>query len=377
MNKIVQNQKGTALVVTLAIVAILAAAALQLGKFTGESAMVTLKSKDMFQAKQYALSGINLVKVLLSQDAENNIIDSIQEHWADSDILLQAVNEMGLDKENLTIKVVDELSKIQVNALIKEFPGNLQDFEQTRIWERFLQLRLLKDKDETQSDPALIINCVKDWLDSFDDDTITGISGAESDYYLDLEPPYTCANGPFNQLDELLNVKGISKDFLRYDNIDDMEVSELKLELKAEFKLDLQDVFTVHGLEPVILENGRYKYSGKININTAPVYVIQALLPLGMEEFAQELVDFRVKKGEDGNVFINSLDNGWYKKVVDLSEKEQKQFENIICYSSNIFKVECTGAVNSSKVKLVAWIKREKPKESEKWICKIIQIERE
>ncbi len=377
MNKIVQNQKGAALVVTLAIVAILVAAALQLGKFTGESALSTVKTKDMFQAKQYALSGIELAKVILCQDAANNIIDSIQEPWADSDMLLQAVNEMGLDRENLTIKVTDELSKIQINALIKEFPGNLQDFEQTRIWERFLQLRLLKDKDETQSDPALIINCVKDWLDSLDDDTITGISGAESDYYLDLEPPYTSANGPFNHLDELLYVKGISKDFLQDDNrgenLGDMEVSELK----PEFKSDLQDVFTVHGLEPVKLENGRYKYSGRVNINTAPVYVIQALLPPGMEEFAQELVDFRVQKSEDDNVFINSLDKGWYKKVVTLSKKEQKKFENIICYSSNIFKVECTGTVNSSKVKLAAWIKREKQKESEKWICRIIQIERE
>ncbi|MDM8539407.1 type II secretion system protein GspK, partial [Desulfobacterales bacterium HSG17] len=312
MNKIVHNQKGAALVVTLAIVAILVAAALQLGKFTGESAMVTLKTKDMFQAKQYALSGIELVKMLLCQDAANNIIDSIQEPWADSDILLQAVNEMGLGKENLTIKVIDELSKIQVNALIKEFPGNLQDVEQIRIWENFLQLRLLKDKNEIQSDPALIISCVKDWLDSLDDDTITGISGAESDYYLDLEPPYTSANGPFNHRDELLNVKGISKDFLQDDNrgenLDDMEISEFN----PEFKLELQDVFTVHGLEPVSLGNGRYKYSGKVNINTAPVYVIQALLPLGMEEFAQELVDFRVQKSEDDNVFINSLDKGWY-----------------------------------------------------------------
>ena len=110
-----------------------------------------------------------------------------------------------------------------------------------------------------------------------------------------------------------------------------------------EFKLDIQDVFTVHGLEPVILENGRYKYSAKVNINTAPVYVIQVLLPLGMKDFAQELVDFRVKKSEDGN----------------------------------IFKVECTGTVNSSKVKLAAWVKKEKQKESEKRICKIIQIERE
>ena len=141
MNKILQNKKGAALVVTLAIVSILVAAALELGRFTGKSAMATLKEKDMFQAEQYAFSGINLARLILCEDAAKNRVDSIQEPWADSDILFQAVTEMGLARENLTIKITDELSKIQVNAMVKEFPGNLPNFDQIRIWERFLQLR--------------------------------------------------------------------------------------------------------------------------------------------------------------------------------------------------------------------------------------------
>ncbi len=369
MNKILQNKKGAALVVTLAIVAILVAAALELGKFTGKSAMATLKEKDMFQAEQYAFSGINLAILSLCEDAAKNSVDSVQEPWADSDILSQAVDEMGLARENLTIKITDELSKIQVNAMVKEFPGNLPDFDQIRIWERFLQLRFSAEKDLDQRDTALIINCVKDWLDSLDDDAITGISGAESDYYLDLNPPYVCANGPFNHVDELLNVKGITKDLLKDDNIDETE--------KSAVELDLKDVFTVHGLDREILENGRYTYKGRININTAKLEVIKALLPQGMEEFAQDLVEFREEKSEEGDIFVNSLDKGWYKKVIALSEEEQKKIERVISYSSNIFKVEAAGVANSSKVKLCCWVQRERQKESGAWICRIIQMERE
>lgn len=369
MNRILQNKTGAALVVTLAIVAILVAAALELGKFTGKSAMATLKEKDMFQAEQYAFSGINLARLILCEDAAKNRVDSIQEPWADPDILFQAVTEMGLARENLTIKITDELSKIQVNAMVKEFPGNLPNFDQIRIWERFLQLRFSEEKDLDQRDPALIINCVKDWLDSLDDDAITGISGAESDYYLDLDPPYVCANGPFNHVDELLNVKGITKDFLKDDNIDETVESAAKLEL--------QDVFTVYGLDSEILENGRYTYKGKININTAKLEVIKALLPQGMEELVQDLVEFREEKSEEGDIFVNSLDKGWYKKVIALSEEEQKKFERVISYSSNIFKVEAAGVANSSKVKLCCWVQRERQNESGAWICRIIQMERE
>ncbi|MEN8212074.1 MAG: type II secretion system protein GspK [Thermodesulfobacteriota bacterium] len=369
MNRILQNKKGAALVVTLAIVAILVAAALELGKFTGKSAMATLKGKDMFQAEQYALSGINLARLILCEDAAKNRVDSIQEPWADSDILFQAVDEMGLARENLTIKITDELSKIQVNAMVKEFPGNLPDFDQIRIWERLLQLRLSEEKDLDKRDPALIINCVKDWLDSLDDDAITGISGAESDYYLDLNPPYVCANGPFNHVDELLNVKGITKNLLKDGNIDETE--------EPASDLDLKDVFTVHGLDGEILENNRYTYKGRININTAKLEVIKALLPQGMEDFAQDLVEFREEKSEEGDIFVNSLDKGWYKKVIALSEEEQKKFERVISYSSNIFKIEAEGVENSSKIKLCCWVQRERQKESGTWICRIIQMERE
>jgi general secretion pathway protein K len=375
LNKILQNKKGAALVVTLAIISILVASALELGKFTGKSAMATLKEKDMFQAEQYALSGINLVKLILCEDAAKNTIDSIQEPWADSDILSQAVDEMGLDGENLTIKITDELSKIQVNAMVKKFPGNVPDFDQIKIWERFLQLRFSEEKDLDQRDPALIINCVKDWLDSLDDDAITGISGAESDYYLGSNPPYVCANGPFNHVDELLSVKGITKDLLKDDNID--EIDEMDEMGEAAEQLNLQDVFTVQGLDREVLGNGRYRYKGRININTAKVEIIKALLPQGMEELAQNLVEFRAKKSEEGDVFVNSLDKGWYKKVIALSEKEQKKFESVISYSSNLFKVESTGVENSSKIKLAAWVQRERQKESGKWICRIIQKERE
>jgi len=371
LNNSLQNEKGAALVVTLAIVAILVAAALQLGKFTGDSVMVTLKEKDQFQAEQLALSGIELAKLILSEDAAKNETDSVQEAWADPEKLSQAVSQLELEQDTLTIKITDELSKIQANALIVEFPGNELNPDQLRIWENLLRLRFSDDKAVDERDPAEIINSMKDWLDSEDDDAITGISGAESDYYLDLDPPYTCTNGPFDHIDELFSVKGISKDLLKDETQDDSD--EIDEDVVA---VEIDDIFTVYGLDSEKTENGGYRYSGKVNINTADIEVLAALLPEGMEDLALDLVDFRGQKTEEGDLFINPLDKGWYKDIIELSEKEQKRFERVITYSSTIFRVACTAKEKNAGITLVAVLKREKQKESGKWMCRIIRMER-
>lgn len=367
MNSILHNEKGVALVVTLAIVAILTAAAFQLSKFTGDSVMATMVEKDRFQAEQIALSGINLAMMILARDAADNTIDSVQEAWADSDKLSQAVNELGFDKNALTVKIIDELSKIQVNGLLAKFPGNLLNPDQMRIWEHFFILEFSNDKIMDERDPETILNSIKDWLDSGDDDTISGLSGAESDYYLGLEPPYECANGPFNHVDELLSVKGISRDLLQ---------NKIQAETEDNAKIpELSDLFTVYGLNPEKDGNG-YKYPGKVNINTAGIDVLAILLPEGLEDMAQDLADFRNEKGEQGDTFINSLDSGWYEEVIELSKMEKTEFENSIRYSSDIFKVECMARHGDARVTLLAFLKRQKDKESGKWKCRIIQVER-
>lgn len=368
MNKTLNNENGVALVVTLAIVAILTTAALQMGKFTSDSVLTTSIDKNRFEIEQLAISGIHLASLILVDDAKENSIDSVQEDWADPDKLAQAVNELGLDKETLTIKITDELSKLQANAFIQQFPGNQLNTYQSWIWENFLTLKFSHDSDVDKRDPAEIMNPLKDWLDSQDDDAITGLSGAESDYYQELYPPYQCANGPLNHIDELLNVKGFSKDLLTPPPSDQ---TDERLD-----EIELNEVFTIYGLDNEKGKNGGFRYAGKININTAETDVLASLLPVGFQEMAQDLADFREQKGEQEEIFLNRLDKGWYKEVIELSQKEQTRLDRIIRYNSDTFKVECTATKNAVNVTLVAFLKREKNNESGKWMCRIIQMER-
>ncbi|MCP3940079.1 MAG: general secretion pathway protein GspK [Desulfobacteraceae bacterium] len=383
--KIFNNNCGMALVVTIAVISTLFMMALHLARITGESVLSSGTATDEFVAQEMALSGIHLAMAILADDASKNKIDSVQEDWNNPEKILLAVDQLGFAKDSLSLKITDELGKIQVNALLKKFPGNEMNIDQKVIWERFLNLRISADKSEDQRDPTNIINALKDWLDSLDDDDSTGTSDAESDYYLGLDPPYVCNNGPFNHIDELLNVKGITADLLKPDTAEsDTAESDLttshrdnSIDPEPEKELGFEDLFTVYGLDDAASSGKSYAFSGKININTAPVDVLAALLPSGMEELAGNMVEFREEKPEKDTVFINLLSKGWYERVIKLSEKQKKTFDSMIRYDSNLFKVKCTAQKRDTKVIVSAFLKRERDKETNQWMCRIIQLLKE
>jgi DNA uptake protein ComE-like DNA-binding protein len=56
-----------------------------------------------------------------------------------------------------------------------------------------------------------VADSIVDWIDS---DTDPRPSGAENDYYSGLSPGYRCKNGPLDSVDELLLIKGVTKELL-------------------------------------------------------------------------------------------------------------------------------------------------------------------
>jgi general secretion pathway protein K len=369
VNSIYRNQKGMALIATIAVVAILCVVALEAGRLAKQAASGTIAENDMFAAREVAMSGIHLAMMILAMDGADNEIDSIQEPWADPEQISLAVAAMGLNPENVSLKISDEMGKLQLNALLKQFPGNDFNDAQVVVLERFLTLAAPEDKSDGAGSAVEIVNALKDWLDSMDDDTITGLTGAESNYYESLDVPYTCANGPLRHISELFLVKGVVDAIL--------SPSYISQGMDESIQADIKDMFTVYGLSEVQnSQENRFSFSGTVNINTAPVAVLAALLPEGRDLNAQDLADYRSEKASLGREYIHTLESGWFEDVIALSDNEKKAFEKVITYSSSVFRADCTAKKNGYQVTLRAVIKREKQDMTGKWSCRILQMER-
>jgi general secretion pathway protein K len=288
-------------------------------------------------------------------------VDSIQEDWANPEKIYEVISELAFEQGSISVKIEDEMGKIQINALVKDFPaGQTFNEAQKPLWDRILRNLMANDESFSDIEPTSIINALKDWLDSKDDDAITDLSGAEADYYRSLDPPYLPANGPMRHVDELRLVKGMRPEFFA-------EKGQVG---------SLEDYMTVYGL-PSMTQTGRemsknYSFSGKININTASLPVLMALLPSENPEYAQAIYNYRNEKDEDGNFINTNLSTpNWYKSVPDIPE--DLNIDNaLLTTSSDYFRIRATARLHDAELTLNVAVHRETEKISGKWICRVL-----
>ena len=116
---------------------------------------------------------------------------------------------------------------------------------------RYLDLLIPRFEAFEDLETSTILDCLKDWMDAKDDDAITGLNGAESDYYENLEPPSFCRNGPITHPAELSWIKGVTPAL--FYGIEDIP--------------GLSQFVTIYGMHPQSTPSNLL-WDGKININT-------------------------------------------------------------------------------------------------------------
>lgn len=388
-----KNNRGIALLITLSIITILVTAGLQLNRKTKATVDAAAAQKDRFTLTQMATGAINIAMAMLIKDAVETKVDSVQEDWADPETIEEVLAEFPFGEgSKVSLVITDEMSRIQINALV-DFPEGMKfNATQRSLWERFAEklLKLYKETEDVsemeETDPETIINSIKDWLDSKDDDAVTGLSGAESDYYKGLDPPYECKNGPFSHIGEVALVKGIPPELFN-------GMGEL---------LGMSSYLTIYGAtdsdspqppdsgddspQPPSApppssgafgesEGGKFSYDGRININTAELPVLMALLPEESADAAKVLVEFRLAKAED-DTYVNDLsDPGWFKNVPGFSGIDID--ESLITVNSNFFRITATASRYKAKLTLSAVVQREKSGKNGQWQCKILNWQTE
>ena len=349
---ILKNNHGIALLITLSIITILIAVSLELRRNAGSAVMTTAAARDRLTLLHISSSGINAAMAMLIKDKKESEIDSMQEGWADPEKIIEVLNDIPFEDGKVTVSIIDELSRIQVNAIVRFPEGRESNDAQMFMWDRFLSYFISQDDLLEEIEPGTIINSVKDWLDSGDDDAITGLNGAESDYYQSLDPSYSSRNGQLTHLDELALIRGITSD-LFYGHEEQPGISRY---------------MTIYG----ITDSGAYE--GKININTAELPVLTALLPSGNEHLAQEIFDYRQEKTD--LEYIHDLSSStWYKNVSGCEDIEIDS--NLITTSSDFFRIVSVAKLREMEMTTTAIVQRVKDNESGKWKCKILSWQME
>jgi general secretion pathway protein K len=351
---IIKNNQGVALLITLAVITLLIAVGLEINRKVRQYVSTTYTTRNQIALTQLAASGTQAAMAMLIKDRQASDSDSLLEEWADPEEIALVLADLPFENGQVSIKISDELSRIQVNALVQYPERRNFNVRQQAIWDQLLQSVIALHDDFAEIDPPTIINSAKDWIDSGDDDATTGLTGAESDYYEGLDPPYACRNGPFLHTAELALVRGVSTELL----------------FGTEGFPGISDQVTVFGLTSD--NNGKAVYKGSINLNTAGPMVIAALLPVEYSDRAGAIDDYRQLLIEADNVEAFKNRN-WYKDAPGCSDVEIDP--DLITVSSDLFRIEVTAALHETALLTETIIQREKQKKTGKWICKTLRWE--
>ena len=351
------NSNGIAVIMALSVVLLLVTTTLELHINERDNLLNAAVFKNRMILDQMTASGIQLGMAVLVKDRLESEADSLQEDWADPETLAAYLEAVPFEDGQLSVTIIDEMGKIQINALVSFPEGRQFNEAQRKMWERFTLLLLVLDDEQQEAleetDPLSIIYSIKDWLDSGDDDAITGLSGAESDYYQSLDPPYECKNGPFDHLSEVRLVKGILPEL--FDGFGGAA--------------GLSAYLTVYGSEKS--GDQGFTFPGRININSADLPVLSALLPTDAVDFAELLVEHR--EAVSGTQYTNDLTQvGWYKTVPGFADIDIDG--SLISVSSTVFRIIATAQLDDVKASATAVVQREQDAESGTWQCKVLNL---
>lgn len=229
---------GVALILVIWIMVMLVALVVEFSYSMRTEINITRNFKEEEEAYQLALAGIEKAKMEI--------------------LAVNDLRKMYIDENNQLIFNPDEdkperrgdLGRGSFEYTITDDDGKLNLNTASASQLRYVFLGSGVDTDDVDT----IVDSILDWIDKND---LHRLNGAEEDYYRSLDRPYSCKDGFFSTVGELLMVKGMKPEIL-FGSKDRKNEDEQSYAGVAQY-------FTVNG-------------SNIININTAPPVVLEAVL---------------------------------------------------------------------------------------------------
>ncbi len=182
------NERGAALVLVLWIFIFLFVIAFDFSASVREEGLATYRYAQETEGYYLALAGFQQgVYDLLKLAAQTGQVAVP----AKGDDLFEGNWKQGTLGEGVyEVRFIDEAGKINLNRATDDTLRSV-----------------LTHLGVEERQRNILVDSILDWRD---EDELHRLNGAESDYYLKLSPPYTARNGPFDSVEDLLWVRGMT-----------------------------------------------------------------------------------------------------------------------------------------------------------------------
>jgi general secretion pathway protein K len=301
------KSRGVAMVIVLWVIMVLSLLISGFAFTMQVETQVASFSRKELKAEMLARSGVEIARMQLMlhmKSPTESGLDALNQDWVTNDTLY-VDHELGEGKYN--VKVTDEESKLPINVL-----------DQTQL-KRLMELLSVDD-----SDSDVIVDSILDWKEAGE---LHRLNGAKSDYYERLSPPYRAKGAPLDRVEELLLIRGVTKEL--YDGAPATGNEPARPGFK--------DLFTTRSVH--------------VNVNTASSIVLQTILGLDDTHVAALLTR---RDGPDG--IPGTEDDQPFRSVGELGGMNT---QSPITVNSSCFTVKSTGEVGGAKRTIIAVLERQ------------------
>ena len=235
-NKAKSGEEGIILIVVLWVMTALAVLTLSFARESRIEVMTAGNARSMEKAYYIAKAGMENTIYRIIQKRMTPTIQTALGAEPDEIDLGKVIGSFGGGFWQVSIQ--DESGKINLNTVSEQQLG-----------------ALIRAAGIEEPDALILTDSILDWRDT---DSVPRENGAEDDYYQSLDSPYTAKNDRFDAVEELLLVRGMTRDFFygKPERLQDGTV---------EYRYGLSRFFTV------------YTTRDQINVNSAALPVLLSI----------------------------------------------------------------------------------------------------
>ena len=342
------SRRGIALVLVMMTIIVLSAIVGSLAISMSTEMRLARNTDYDAQMEWMGRSGIELARYALANKcAEQKSIDALNQFWAGGNspcsngVENLPLKNFPLGPGIINVTITDMERKWDINLVAN--PRN----PQKAIMQKALAEVGVTDEEQSET----IIGSILDWMNPNES---AGFSGAKSDYYLHLNPPYYCKNGQIDDISELLLIKGITPEIYWGSNSTNHPVSGFQQHGGGAFD---QPIVSRSGAGfrgsdqpqyPVGLVELFSAMGGPLNINTASLKTLQ-LIPGIDEAIAERILQARSGGGQDGSEeSVPFQSTGQLSDILGPGVQVQ-QLANYVSVRSLVFEVKVEAVINDYK----------------------------